>query len=302
MQALERYRDIIDDWPAFIAASERPLPTTLWVNPLRATPEQVSPWFEHHQLAYRALPYFAGGFELAGDSIASRLFPWHAGWYHIQEGVSMMAAAVLAPKPGARVLDMCAAPGGKTAQLATLMQGQGTVIANDLTLSRIKALRGTLNRMGIANVISTVQDASKIGDDWQQFDSVMADVPCSCEGNLRRNKRVLSKRQNRKYLTALQQQILLRAFERTKVGGDIVYSTCTFAPEENECVLNDVLTLLDGKLTMQPIYLEGAKAQPGITHWQGQALNSSISHAWRMGPHHNDSGGFFIAKLRKEAE
>lgn len=301
MQALARYQDIVDDWQALLSISEQPLPTTIWTNPLRASAEQVASWLTQHNLPYRSLPYVYGGFELAHDAPAGRLFPWHAGWYHVQEGVSMMAAAVLAPQPGMRVLDMCAAPGGKTAQLATMMQGSGMVVANDLTLARIKALRGTLNRMGSANVLTTVQDASKINDDWQQFDAVMADVPCSCEGNLRRNKRVLTKQHNRKYLTHIQTQILLRAFERTKVGGNIVYSTCTFAPEENECVLHKVLTALEGKLVMQPIELPGARAQAGITHWQGNALDPSIANAWRIWPHHNDSGGFFIAKLNKVA-
>lgn len=301
MQSLQRYQPIVDDWPALLAAIERPLPATIWCNPLRTTSEAVCQWFDRHQLSYRPLPYFSDAFELPAKSPVGQLFPWHAGWYHVQEGVSMMAAAALAPRPGMKVLDMCAAPGGKTAQLATMMQGQGMVVANDLTISRIKALRGTLNRMGLTNVVSTVQDASKIAEQWPVFDRVMADVPCSCEGNLRRNKRVLTKRHNRKYLSHIQQSILLRAFERVKVGGEIVYSTCTFAPEENELVLNQVLRQLDGRLSVQPIDLPGAHHQPGLTAWQGETLASEIANAWRIWPHHNDSGGFFIARLRKEA-
>ncbi|WP_119395209.1 RsmB/NOP family class I SAM-dependent RNA methyltransferase [Salinibius halmophilus] len=301
MHALNRYQDIVDDWQLFMAACEQPLPATIWTNPLRTSADELEGWLKRYQLDYQSIPYIEGGFEFAHDAPVGRLFPWHAGWYHVQEGVSMMAAAILAPKSGMRVLDMCAAPGGKTAQMATMMAGAGMVFANDLTLARIKALRGTLNRMGIANVISTVQDASKIADDWQQFDAIMADVPCSCEGNLRRNAKVLNKRHNRKYLTQLQQKILLNAFARAKVGANIVYSTCTFAPEENECVLHEVLTQLEGKLEMTTIDLPGAQAQAGLTYWQGQSLHPDIAKAWRIWPHHNNSGGFFIAKLTKVA-
>ncbi len=132
-----------------------------------------------------------------------------------------------------------------------------------------------------------------------RFDRVLVDAPCSGEGNYRRRAGQLPGRTSgfSSYVTALQESLLRRAIELTRPGGVIVYSTCTYAPEENEEVLDRVLR--DAPATLEPISL-GAPHAPGLTEWRGRRFSAALAHAWRVYPHHLDSGGLFMARLRRD--
>ncbi len=298
----ERYRSIVDDWGAFIAATERPLPTCLWTNTLRTTPAQLSKWMEGEGYSLQPIPWLPGAFRYDGPDTPGTTLAYRTGHYHLQEEVSLLPPLLLRALPGERILDLCAAPGNKTVQMAVGMHNRGTLVANDRSDGRLHVLRRSAARLGILNVTTTCMDAARYPMRAGHFDGVLADVPCSCEGTVRKHPRVLStagKEQSCR-LAHLQAQILQRAAARCRPGGRIVYSTCTFAPEENECVLHELLGSAEGEsLSVVPIDGAGLRGAPGLTDWEGRALHPLLSNALRIWPHMNDTGGFFVALLQK---
>ena len=250
--SLERYRPLIGDWTGFCAALARPLPTTVWANTLRATPERVRALLAAEGFAPEPIGWCPGAFRLGaasgGDRTASAPAPGRGllaktGLYHIQEEVSLLPVLLLDPRPGERVLDLCAAPGGKTAALAVAMENRGTVVANDVDWRRLIAVGRNLDRIGLVNVATTAWDAANFPEGGGLYDRVLADVPCTCEGTSRKNAGVLAwgGEEERARTVAVQTAILRKAVRLCRPGGRIVYSTCTYAPEENEAVVDAVL-------------------------------------------------------------
>jgi len=300
---LERYRPIVDDWGAFTGALARPLPTCVWANPTRITPEGLAELLADEGIAARPLVWRAGAFRLAEGFKSGRWWWFCAGLAHAQEEVSQVPVALMDLQPGQRVLDLCAAPGGKAAQIAFALGNRGTLIANDFAVGRLKALQGNLDRLGLVNVTTTCRDAANWPTAAGQFDRILVDAPCSSEGTLRRNTSLgerlgveLSER-----LAARQRALLRKAVQRLCPGGRAVYSTCTFAPEENELVVAAILDEYRGRVRLVPAAVPGLVTAPGLTHWAGQALDPELAGCLRIWPHHNDSGGFFVAVLEKEA-
>lgn len=169
------------------------------------------------------------------------------GYYYIQEVSSMMSVLALSPKPNEIILDLCAAPGSKTTYEAALMENAGTIIANDNSLDRIKILASNLGRCGVSNVIITREDGVNLCKKFQKlnfkFDKILLDVPCSGEGNIRSNPKTLLMWNEKmiKKLSNLQKKLAISAVSLLKDEGEVVYSTCTHAPEENEEIINFAL-------------------------------------------------------------
>jgi NOL1/NOP2/sun family putative RNA methylase len=206
---------------------------------------------------------------------------------------------VLDPQPGERVWDAAAAPGSKTTQLSALMDDEGLVVANDNNLGRLSALRHNAERLGVTNLAVTNQDARNFSVnpfDFEEFDRALVDAPCSCEGTCRKNPDALDRwtLDHVRSVAGIQKGILKRAVQATKPGGTVVYSTCTFAPEENEAVLDYVLREEDCRLVEFDLDLE---TSPGVTEWEDEEYDPSVELAHRIYPHQNDTGGFFCAKL-----
>ena len=226
--------------------------------------------------------------------------PWTYGhgWLYGQEEVSAIPAAVCDPAPGERVFDPCAAPGSKTTHLAALMDDEGLLVANDSNLGRLSALRSNAERCGLTNVAVTKSDARNFSlkPFPGEFDRAVVDVPCSCEGTVRKNPDALDEwtLDHVEGVASVQKGILDRAIEVTRPGGTVVYSTCTFAPEENEAVLDHALAEYDVALVEYDLPLE---TRPGVTEWNGEEFDPSVRAAKRVYPHLNDTGGFFCAKL-----
>lgn len=228
----------------------------------------------------------------------------------IQEEAAMMAVSVLAPAPGERILDLCAAPGNKTVQLAAAVGTNGCVVANDVSESRLQVLRGLVDRFSLANVQITVHDGAsypeRVFEENQQalqFDATLVDVPCSCEGTCRKNPAVMTRRGDarRDALPHLQEALLRRAIRLTRPGGRILYATCTFAPEENEEVVDRVLSKpeIGHEVSLEPINIPGVELDPGIAFWNGRHFDSALTRSARVWPHRNNTGGFYLALLRK---
>jgi NOL1/NOP2/sun family putative RNA methylase len=298
MSVLERYHPLVDDVEAFQAACDRPLPSVVRVNTLKTTVERARTALADADIAYEETDWHPGLFQLPDGSPGSN-WPYVHGWLHGQEEVSTLPTRVLDPQPGERVWDACAAPGSKTTQLAALMEDTGTVVATDNNLGRLSALRSNTERLGATNVAVTREDArnhSLKPFGGAEYDRALVDVPCSCEGTIRKNPTALDEwsLDHVHGITGVQKGILRRAVQATRPGGTVVYSTCTFAPEENEAVLSHVLDAEPCRLVEFNCPLD---AVPGVTEWEGQSFDESVTRAKRIYPHLNDTGGFFCAKL-----
>jgi NOL1/NOP2/sun family putative RNA methylase len=294
---LERYAPLVDDTDAFRAACERPLPYAVRVNTIKATVDRVTAAFDEAGVGYAPVDWNRELLTLEGK--AGRTWPYFLGWVHGQEEVSALPATVLDPRPGERVWDACAAPGSKTTQLAALMDDRGTLVGNDNSLGRLSALRHNAERLGVTNLVVTNRDArnfSMRGLGFEAFDRAIVDAPCSCEGTCRKNPTALEEwtLDHVHQVAGVQKGILKRAVQATRPGGTVVYSTCTFAPEENEAVLDHVLGEEDCRLVPFETPLE---TSPGVTEWDGETFDPSVERAHRVYPHQNDTGGFFCAKL-----
>ncbi len=226
------------------------------------------------------------------------------GYYYVQEIASMLPVLVLKPKPGELVLDIAAAPGSKTTQIAAAMKNQGTIIANDVSLKRLKILASNIERCGATNGIITKKDGialcRRLKEQGFQFDKILVDTPCSGEGTLRSSPITYQMWNPRtiKILSRLQKGLLASAIEILKQGGEIVYSTCTHAPEENEEVVDFVLKEFGNHISIEKINLP-VKCRPGITSWSDNHYYKNIEKSCRIYPHDNDTEGFFIAKMKK---
>lgn len=298
MEPLLRYEPIIKDFEAFRAACERPLPMVVRVNTIKASASRTKRALDEAGIDYTERDWNANVLELDTDK-PGNTWPYFHGWIHGQEEISSLPATVLDPESGERVLDSCSAPGGKTAQIAALMDDSGLLVANDNNLGRLSALRFNTERLGLTNVAVTRQDARNFSLkplSLSAFDRTLVDAPCSCEGTIRKNPDALDKWSisHIEGVAGVQKGILRRAVQATREGGTVVYSTCTFAPEENEAVVDHVL---ENEACRVMAFETGLVSSPGITEWEGETYNDLVEKTQRFYPHYNDTGGFFCAKL-----
>lgn len=224
------------------------------------------------------------------------------GCIYVQSLSSMLPPLILDPKPGERVLDITAAPGSKTTQMATLMENKGEILANDASRVRIFRLKANITLQGATIARVTNDDARAI---WQKypeyFDKTLVDVPCSMEGRFQANdpksfadwsvKKV-------RELSRMQKWILRSAVSATKPGGTIVYSTCTLSPEENESVIDWIIKKEKGTVVVAPVSLPHFSFDPALPAWEGALYDPTISGTGRVFPS-SLMEGFFIAKLIK---
>jgi 16S rRNA C967 or C1407 C5-methylase (RsmB/RsmF family) len=192
------------------------------------------------------------------------------------------------------------------------MGNRGTVICNDTDRKRLQAGRPAWERLGLSSIAATSHDGGSFPGAPAAYDRVLVDAPCSGEGTSRRNVSSLRAGPPGYYrmLHGRQRRILTRAVELCRPGGRIVYSTCTYSPEEDELVIADVLAEVRGRgheVNLRPARLEGLVGSPGLTKWKGAGFGAALAgeiggelqNALRIWPHQNDSGGFFVAVMEK---
>jgi len=224
------------------------------------------------------------------------------GYYYVQEIASMMPIIALNPKPEEIILDIAASPGSKTTQAAAMMENKGTIIANDVKLGRISILNTNLERCGVSNTIITRHDGVQLYKRLEKinmkFDKILCDVPCSGEGTLRSSPKTFLMWNEKvvKVLSKMQKKLAESALELLKVGGEMIYSTCTHSPEENESVLNHLKEKFN--IEIEKINLP-IKCRPGLAEWKDQSFDSEIKNACRIWPQDNNTEGFFVAKIRR---
>lgn len=300
-KALAPYRELIDDWDALLEALGRREPTTLRVNRLRTTVAETRAALEAEGFEVEAVPHQPWFLRVvSGPRNVSDTFGHWAGWFYIQQASTGVAADLLGARPGERILDLCAAPGGKTLHLAETMEGRGTVVAGEVNEGRIRALLGNIYRLGTPNVMVVSGDGREFPE-GATFDRVMVDVPCSAQGTARKKGGALPPR-SRGFMHKIvraQEALLRRAIDLTRPGGVVLYVTCTFGPEENEAVVSRVLA--DAPVDVEPIELPIPHAR-GVTEWGEESFDPRMTGAVRIYPHHLDSGGLFLCRLRKRGE
>jgi NOL1/NOP2/sun family putative RNA methylase len=298
LEILERYLDIVPDREAFLASNLSPEPQNLRIRGGRVSPEAIDASLAAQGFELAPVPGLPSLRKVvsAPHSPAQTLEHW-LGHIHVQQAVMALPSLALDPRPGERVLDLCAAPGGKTSHLADLMEDRGCLVAVDPKEKRLRGLMANLFRLGHTNTLVVASDGRELPS-GALFDRVLVDAPCSAEGNFRRQKGRLPRHRPTfsAYVTHLQESLLRSAIRLTRPGGTLVYSTCTWAPEENERVLARVLA--DCPVELEPIPLTLPHA-PGLTEWNGERFPDAMVHSWRLYPEHLDSGGAFVARLRR---
>ncbi len=229
-----------------------------------------------------------------GNSLEHKL-----GYYYIQEVSSMMSTLALDPQPGELILDVCASPGSKTTQIAARMENQGTLIANDIKIDRIAILSANLERCGVSNCVVTRLDGvglcTRLKKNGFLFDKILLDAPCSGEGTLRSSPKTFVMWNPKVVVNMgrMQKKLLATALGCLKVGGTLVYSTCTHAPEEDEAVVDFALRNFPVKLESVRLPL---RTRPGVSSWKDETYKD-VSNCCRIYPQDNDSEGFFVAKM-----
>jgi tRNA (cytosine40_48-C5)-methyltransferase len=292
---VSRFFKIVPDTPKLLQFLESPPKKYIRINTLKTTVEEIVErltrlGFEiRESILSDVLEITREPFSL-GSTVEHLL-----GYYYIQDLSSCLAVKELDVSDAKLVLDMTCAPGGKTTYIAQKMNNTGALIAVDANKRRIRSTFFNLMRCGVQNTHLYNMDATNVTTFGIKFDRVLLDAPCSCEGVISRDKSIkINHTPDLIDRCAQRQLILLNAAIRvTKPGGTIIYSTCTFAPEENEFVVNAVIDSNEG-IEIEPIDF----GKDGLTTFSDYILNSTLKSTKRLFPHIHGTIGFYIAKLR----
>jgi NOL1/NOP2/sun family putative RNA methylase len=271
-------------------------------NTLLTTTEELKQTLEQEGFVLQTVPWYQDAFILENKSVRelTETQSYKQGHIYIQNLSSMLPALILDPQKNETILDLTAAPGSKTTQIAALMDNSGKIVANDLSRPRLYKLQANLKMYGVTNtMVANVPGQSLWKQYPQHFDRALVDVPCSMEGRINLSDPATHsdwKLGKIKDLQIKQQHLLRSAISATKVGGTIVYSTCTMSPEENEGVLDWILRKTDGIL-IEKIVIKNLPLQSGLSSWNKE-FDVQTTHAARIFPT-DTMEGFFVAKILK---
>lgn len=294
-----------EELPKVIKAFEHRLAPSFRVNTIKADTASIQKALEKKGFALEQVSWYKDAFVLMNRTTRelTDTDEYKNGYVYIQNLSSIIPALALDPKPGEKILDIAAAPGSKSTQIAALMQNSGELTANDLSYKRLFKLKENLSHMGVTNtkVLNLAGESF-----WKRlpeyFDKTLVDVPCSMEGRIRCNEPETHadwSTKKIKQLAKLQKYLLRSAVSCTKPGGTIIYSTCTLSPEENEEVVEWVVEKANGAIYCEKINLDSLSLQNGLIQWKKKVFQHTANTA-RVVP--SDSmEGFFIAKLIKTA-
>jgi len=299
-EIFERYVSMLGEKEAIqlVKANEKPLKKSIRVNTLRISPKELCERLKRKGFSLEKTRYCNYGYYVKeGKFSIGSTTEYLMGYYYIQEAVSMIPSLELEPKENEIVLDMCAAPGGKTTHLSQIMKNKGVIVACEIVGSRMKTLRSNIQRMGVKNVVGLRIDVKRILNFNLRFDKILLDAPCSGEGIVRKE----SKRKGTlclrdiKICSERQKKLIDVAISVLKRNGMLVYCTCTFAPEENEFIVKYA-----SERGMKLVKMRSKFGSPGLTSVFGKELGKEMKLTRRFWPHIHDTQGFFIAKMVKK--
>jgi len=278
---------------ALCSANNQFPPLTIRVNTLRGSREQVIQQLHNEQIEASPTPFSPVGLRIESPPTLASWGPLQEGWLQVQDEAAQLVSLILAPKLGQRVLDLCAAPGGKTTHLAELMQNQGEIVAVDVSPTKLQIVQENCRRLGISMVKAMALDATRpLPFPSGSFDGCLIDAPCTGLGTLRRHPegKWRIKEADITRLQEMQNQILRQAAPLVKQGGVLVYSTCTLNQEENEGVIETFLS------EHKEFHLEHAS---GLLPKGCEGLVDSQGYL-RTLPHRHGTDGFFAARMRRK--
>lgn len=287
-----------DEASAFFNTYKEQRTAGLRINTLKINQNE---WEKLNPFQTESIPFVSNGYYYDVNLDEPGKHPYHAaGLYYIQEPSAMFVANLLDAKPGEKVLDLCAAPGGKSTQIAVCMQNEGILISNEIFPKRAKALAENVERFGLKNTIVTNESPERLSEHFPNyFDKILVDAPCSGEGMFRKEPDAISHWSNEHVLECrhMQLNILEYAYSMLKEDGILVYSTCTFSPEENEQVIETFLERHDD-IELLPINQQFG-IDNGKPEWTKNNLQE-ITKTARLWPHKLQGEGHFAARLRKK--
>ena len=287
---LNEMKDLLkDEFSSYLDSLNRRPYHGLRVNTSKISVEdflKISPF------SLRSIPWTEDGFYYIEEDRPAKHPYYFAGLYYLQEPSAMLPAEVLPVCENDKVLDCCAAPGGKTSKLANKLKNTGLILANDISVSRAQILLRTLENQGVANAYVMAEDITKIDRFSETFDSILIDAPCSGEGMFRKEPDLIRsyREKDSSCYSPIQKQIITAAGGMLKEGGTMVYSTCTFSPSENEEVIEYALDHVPG-LKVLPI-----PKYPGFA----DGITPRTRGCARLYPHRIEGEGHFVALLQKE--
>lgn len=303
---LERLNRVIpsQQWDAVANTFAQSKPTSFRVNTLKAGVGDVRAQLEAQGFRLEPVSWYPAAFTLQHGSLRAlqQSDVYRQGAIYVQSLSSMIPPLLLNPKPGELVLDLTAAPGSKTTQMACLMRGEGRIVANDNNRVRYYKLRANVEQQAARNVEPMLRSGESIGRTHPgRFDRVLVDAPCSAEGRFQvrepstyRYWKLVKIRE----MVRKQKRLLHSAILALRPGGLLVYSTCTFAPEENEGVVSWALSKCGPLIALEAATLPVPNARAGLATWEGQPFHPSLRRAVRILPT-PEMEGFFIASIRK---
>lgn len=289
----------------FIEANEQQRPVTIRVNTLKTRRKMLGQQLNQRGVTLEPI----GEWTKVGLTVTDSQVPvgatpeYLAGHYMVQSAASMLPVIALASQPGEIVVDMAAAPGGKTTFIGQMMENKGAIYANDFKVDRCRSLTANIHRLGITNAVVTCMDGRKLLGKIPMADRVLLDAPCSGSGIIARDPSVKVKRGRKEFqeCAILQKELLTSAIDlvdaNSKSGGYIVYSTCSVSVEENEMVIDAILKKRNVKVV--PLEDSIAFGVKGYTKFRQHRFHPSIANARRYYPHVHNLDGFFVCKLQK---
>ncbi|QHQ62118.1 NOL1/NOP2/sun family putative RNA methylase [Anaerocolumna sedimenticola] len=302
-----RMRELLrEEYEEYIKCFHEKHYSGLRVNTLKITPEEFEKICPYE---IKRIPWIENGYYYDAKDQPARHPYYYAGLYYIQEPSAMTPANLLPVSPGDKVLDLCAAPGGKSTELAAKLKGEGVLVANDISNSRAKALLKNIELFGVKNAIVVSEAPAKLVNYFEgYFDKILVDAPCSGEGMFRKTPSIMKnwEQYGVDYYNKLQKEIILSAAKMLKPGGKMLYSTCTFSPEENEGTIKFLMEQYPEFRVLNPLKEESTSgvSYDGFSFGRPEWVDGpeELTNCIRLWPHRIHGEGHFITLLEKTSD
>lgn len=296
---IKRYVDLFGKTETLklLEANEKSPPKWIRTNTLKITPEELRSRLGAKGFVLEKSEWIPYAFKVIKEPLnIGSLHEYLQGYYYIQDLASMLPPHFLNPKPADLVIDMAASPGGKSTHLAQLMKNRGSLILVERNKKRIPALEINIRRIGVSNSIIINFDSRNLTKLQVKADKILLDAPCTGEGLIRQDS---SRKKSKTFeditkMTKIQEQLLLAGLDCLKSGGQLLYSTCSIAPEENELIINKIL---NEKKNVEIKQLEQTLGNKGFTTINNEKLSRKLKFSQRFYPHIHNTIGFYVCLL-----